>query len=139
MRNNRYAAVFDQVCFMMTDMSTLNFQDEFASASASDVGNFHSGGSSAWTKETIMEEAQKYLRGEKQFEELKDLTNAVTGTVDNELNSAGNEEGVDASMVEQIDESLEKVVTATNGTVYLYIPKARFDFIFMKVNYKMRL
>ena len=85
-----------------------------------------------------MEEAQKYLRGEKQFED-KDLTNVVTGTVDNELNSAGNEEGVDASMVEQIDESLEKVVTATNGTVYLYIPKARFDFIFMKVNYKMRL
>ena len=137
MRNNRYVAIFNGVCWsLLVKKSTSIFQDFRSrdygyendqtdrSLSVSGRGSIaaeslYSGGSVGWTKEMIMEEAKRYLRGEKEFSEFQDLS-LDTEESSEKLPTGPGEAGV---VGPSSAESLNKVVTALNDTFYLYIPK----------------
>ena len=71
-----------------------------------------------------MEEAKMYLRGEKQFSDFQDLslnTGPDSKNISLETNSGPGHAG---DVGHSVADNLDKVVTALNGTLFLYIPKA---------------
>ena len=141
MRNHRYAAIFNGVCWsLLVKKSRSIFQEVRSrdyghendqtdqSLSVSGRGSIaeeallYSGGSVGWTKEMIMEEAKRYLRGEKEFSEFQDLS--LDTEESPELPTGPGESSV---VGPSSAESLNKVVTVLNGTFYLYIPKAGLE------------
>ena len=83
-----------------------------------EAASLFSGGSVGWTKDMIMEEAKMYLRGEKQFSYFQDLSLNTGSERPNSGPGHAGDVGPGSA------DNLDKVVTALNGTLYLYIPKA---------------
>ena len=83
----------------------------------------------------IIEEAKKYISGEKQFSNVKDLSSMSFGAVSGrnvvEFEEDGNNEYDENENEENNNNNnglyMEKVVTKMNGTIYLYIPKDSKD------------
>ena len=119
----------------INDKKIKNFQDKSVRNEINTVDTLpHESENGEWTKEMIIEEAKKYISGEKKFSNFKDLSQMSFETVSGrnivEFEDDGKND-YDGNRNEENNNNnglyMEKVVTKMNGTIYLYIPKDSKD------------